>query len=68
MIAFTDSQIRTLTDVASRLPTPEKQRLFFQRVTAMLTQRRGRSRPAADYEVAECTALALAGLGHKPVA
>src|SRR5262245_40608419 len=49
-----------LADVAVKLP-PEKRALFVERVTAMLTQRRGRSRPA-DYQVAEVTALALAGL------
>ena len=57
MIAFTDSQLRTVWAAADRLPF-EKRGIFLERVVARLQQHRG----FTDADLDDAVRLALTGL------
>ena len=59
MVRLSDTQQRTVMEVAARLP-PEKRETFLHRVEARLIQHG--SRKLSDYQVAEAAELALASL------
>jgi len=57
MLAFTDSQLRTVWDTANRVPV-EKRRLFVDRVVARLQLQRG----FTDADLDDALRAALRGL------
>jgi len=57
MVAFTDSQLRTVWDAADRVPV-EKRRVFLERVVARLQRQRGFTNADLD----DAVRAALAGL------
>jgi hypothetical protein len=57
MVAFTDSQLRTVSDAAERVPV-EKRGVFLERVAARLQRQRGFTNADLD----DAVRAALAGL------